>query len=112
MAVPVRSFSWAKLKPKERRASSVSWRQSLCTRISKYRCSRSADSSRTSELEEPVKEEYPQVPVELRNGKLVRPMNMVTDMYSLPAIRSPKKPPVRKPQMKVLMPHRPIRGIM
>ena len=37
------------------------------------------------ELIEPTQEEYPNVPVELRNGKLVRPMNMVTDMYSLPA---------------------------
>ena len=37
------------------------------------------------ELTEPVEEEYPQVPVELRNSKLVRPMNMVTDMYSLPS---------------------------
>ena len=37
------------------------------------------------ELTEPEEEEYPQVPVELRNSKLVRPMNMVTDMYSLPA---------------------------
>lgn len=37
------------------------------------------------ELEEPVEEEYPQVPVQLRNGKLVRPLNMVTEMYSLPA---------------------------
>lgn len=37
------------------------------------------------ELEEPVEEEYPQVPVQLRNSKLVRPLNMVTEMYSLPA---------------------------
>ncbi len=37
------------------------------------------------ELEEPAEEEYPNVPVELRNGKLVRPLNMVTEMYSLPA---------------------------
>ena len=37
------------------------------------------------ELTEPAEEEYPQVPVELRNSKLVRPMNMVTDMYSLPS---------------------------
>ena len=37
------------------------------------------------ELTEPSVEEYPQVPVELRNSKLVRPINMVTEMYSLPA---------------------------
>ena len=37
------------------------------------------------ELTEPQKEEYPDVPVQLRNSKLVAPMNMVTDMYALPA---------------------------
>lgn len=49
------------------------------------------------ELEEPVKEEYPQVPVELRNGKLVRPMNMVTDMYSLPAYGTVDPNPLMAP---------------
>ncbi len=37
------------------------------------------------ELTEPAEEEYPDVPVELRNSKLIRPMNMVTEMYALPA---------------------------
>ena len=37
------------------------------------------------ELTEPAVEEYPEVPVELRNSRLIRPMNMVTEMYALPA---------------------------
>ncbi len=49
------------------------------------------------ELEEPKEEEYPEVPVQLRNGKLVRPMNMVTDMYSLPAYGSVDPNPLMAP---------------
>ena len=49
------------------------------------------------ELTEPAEEEYPQVPVELRNSKLVRPMNMVTDMYSLPAYGSVDPNPLMAP---------------
>ena len=37
------------------------------------------------EMREPTEDEYPQVPVQLRNNKLTRPLNMVTEMYSLPA---------------------------
>ena len=37
------------------------------------------------EMREPAEDEYPQVPVQLRNNKLTRPLNMVTEMYSLPA---------------------------
>ena len=37
------------------------------------------------ELEEPAEEEYPDVPVQLQNGKFSEPMNLVTEMYSLPA---------------------------
>jgi len=37
------------------------------------------------ELSDPTPEEYPDVPVQLRNSKLVAPMNMVTNMYALPA---------------------------
>ncbi len=37
------------------------------------------------EAREPAEDEYPQVPVQLRNNKLTRPLNMVTEMYSLPA---------------------------
>ncbi len=37
------------------------------------------------DFSDPEPEEYPDVPVELKNGPLIRPMNMVTDMYALPA---------------------------
>ena len=37
------------------------------------------------ETREPTEAEYPQVPVQLKNNKLTRPLNMVTEMYSLPA---------------------------
>ena len=49
------------------------------------------------ELTEPDREEYPQVPVQLRNSKLVRPMNMVTDMYSLPAYGAVDPNPLMAP---------------
>lgn len=49
------------------------------------------------ELADPKKDEYPDVPVELRNGKVVRPMNMVTDMYSLPAYGSVDPNPLMAP---------------
>ena len=37
------------------------------------------------ELSNPEPEEYPDVPVKLKNNKLTDPLNMVTEMYSLPA---------------------------
>ncbi len=37
------------------------------------------------ELTDPEPEEYPDVPVKLKNNKLTDPLNMVTEMYSLPA---------------------------
>ena len=37
------------------------------------------------ETSDPDPEEYPEVPVTLKNKKLVKPMNLVTEMYSLPA---------------------------
>lgn len=37
------------------------------------------------ELTEPEPEEYPDVPIKLRNNKLTNGLNMVTEMYSLPA---------------------------
>ena len=37
------------------------------------------------ETREPTEDEYPQLPVQLKNNKLTRPLNMVTEMYSLPA---------------------------
>lgn len=36
-------------------------------------------------LRDPTPEEYPDVPVKLKNNRLTRPLNMVTEMYSLPA---------------------------
>ena len=37
------------------------------------------------ETEDPKKEEYPQVPVQLKNNALTAPYSVVTEMYSLPA---------------------------
>ena len=37
------------------------------------------------ELSDPAREEYADVPVQLRNSRLIAPMNMVTNMYALPA---------------------------
>ncbi len=37
------------------------------------------------ESRDPREEEYPEVPVKLKNRALVRPLNMVTNMYGLPA---------------------------
>ena len=37
------------------------------------------------ELTDPAPEEYPDVPVKLKNNKLTWPLNLVTEMYSLPA---------------------------
>lgn len=37
------------------------------------------------ETEDPEEEEYPEVPVKLKNNVITRPLNMVTEMYSLPA---------------------------
>ena len=37
------------------------------------------------ETEEPKVEEYPEVPTKLKNGKFSSPLNMVTEMYALPA---------------------------
>ena len=37
------------------------------------------------ESADPTPEEYPEVPVELKNNRFTRPLSMVTNMYSLPA---------------------------
>lgn len=37
------------------------------------------------ETEEPIKDEYPKVPVKLKSNIVTWPLNMVTEMYSLPA---------------------------
>ncbi|MFQ7010657.1 MAG: hypothetical protein ACLRRN_07235 [Oscillospiraceae bacterium] len=37
------------------------------------------------DLADPTEDEYPEVPVKLKNNKFTEPLNMVTNMYSLPA---------------------------
>ncbi len=49
------------------------------------------------EMTEPAKEEYPQVPVSLKNNWFTRPLNMVTEMYSLPAYGSLDPNPLMAP---------------
>lgn len=48
-------------------------------------------------LREPEEEEYPHVPVELENNAFSRPLNMVTQMYSLPAYGSLDPNPLMAP---------------
>ena len=49
------------------------------------------------EFTEPEKEEYPDVPVQLRNNKLTDGLNMVTNMYSLPQYGSVDPNPLMAP---------------
>ncbi len=49
------------------------------------------------ELTVPAPEEYPEVPVKLRSGKLVSSLNTVTNMYSLPAYGSVDPNPLMAP---------------
>ena len=49
------------------------------------------------ELTEPAQEEYPDVPVQLKNNRLTRPLNMVTEMYSLPAYDGVDPNPIMAP---------------
>ena len=49
------------------------------------------------ETTEPTEEEYPEVPVQLRNSKIVRSLNMVTDMYALPAYNGVDPNPLMAP---------------
>lgn len=49
------------------------------------------------ETEDPAEEEYPQVPVKLKNNKLTNGLNMVTEMYSLPAYGSLDPNPLMAP---------------
>ena len=49
------------------------------------------------ETEEPAQEDYPRVPVKLKNNWLTSPMSMVTDMYSLPAYGSLDPNPLMAP---------------
>ena len=45
----------------------------------------------------PTEEEYPQVPVKLKNNKFTNALNMVTDMYALPAYGSLDPNPLMAP---------------
>ncbi len=47
--------------------------------------------------EEPAEEEYPCVPVKLKNNWFTKPVNMVTEMYSLPAYGSVDPNPLMAP---------------
>jgi len=49
------------------------------------------------ETETPTEEEYAEVPVKLKNGWFARPLNMVTEMYSLPAYGSVDPNPFMAP---------------
>ena len=49
------------------------------------------------QAEDPDPAEYPQVPVKLKNNWFTRPLNMVTEMYSLPAYGSLDPNPLMAP---------------
>ena len=49
------------------------------------------------ESSEPTEEEYPQVPVKLKNNKFSNALNMVTNMYSLPAYGTVDPNPIMAP---------------
>lgn len=49
------------------------------------------------ETVEPTEDEYPEVPVKLKNNKITNALNMVTDMYSLPAYGSLDPNPLMAP---------------
>ena len=49
------------------------------------------------ECEEPAEAEYPEVPVSLKNNKLTNALNMVTEMYSLPAYGTVDPNPLMAP---------------
>ena len=49
------------------------------------------------ELQDPEPEEYPDVPVKLKNNALTNPLNMVTNMYSLPAYGTVDPNPLMMP---------------
>ncbi len=48
-------------------------------------------------LSDPTPEEYPNVPIQLRNNKFTRCFNMVTEMYSLPAYNNLDPNPLMAP---------------
>ena len=49
------------------------------------------------ETSEPTEDEYPQVPVKLKNNKFSNALNMVTNMYSLPAYGTVDANPIMAP---------------
>ena len=49
------------------------------------------------EFSDPAPDEYPEVPVKLENNVLTRPLNMVTDMYALPAYTGVDPNPLMAP---------------
>ena len=49
------------------------------------------------EVEDPAPEDYSKVPVKLKNHRLTRPLNMVTEMYSLPAYGTVDPNPLMAP---------------
>ncbi len=65
-----------------------SW-EKLQVELERYPCAFQA--------EDPEKEEYAEVPVKLKNNWLTRPMNMITEMYSLPAYGSLDPNPLMAP---------------
>ena len=48
-------------------------------------------------LADPTEDEYPEVPVKLKNNKFTEPLNMVTNMYSLPAYGTVDPNPLMAP---------------
>ena len=49
------------------------------------------------DLAAPTEDEYPEVPVKLKNNKFTEPLNMVTNMYSLPAYGTVDPNPLMAP---------------
>lgn len=69
-------------------APEESW-DALKAELDKYPCA--------YEVSDPAPEEYPKVPVRLKNNWFTKPLNMVTDMYSLPAYGSLDPNPLMAP---------------
>lgn len=61
----------------------------LAQTLAKYDCA--------WELQDPVADEYPDVPVKLKNNKVTEALNMVTNMYSLPAYGTVDPNPLMTP---------------
>ena len=49
------------------------------------------------DTEDPTEEEYPDVPVQLKNNRITGPLNMVTEMYALPAYNNVDPNPLMAP---------------